>query len=62
MDIGGGYFHYNTAWVAAGSLPDIDLARPVPGSPAANIGYTAIDNNADGFLNNIKMAGAAPEI
>jgi hypothetical protein len=45
---------------ADGSLPDIDLVRPRSTSPAASIGYTAPDNNEDGYGDIWKMAGADP--
>jgi hypothetical protein len=45
---------------ADGSLPDIDLVRPRPNSPAANIGYTAPDTNVDGYGDTWKTAGAIP--
>jgi hypothetical protein len=47
---------------ANGNLPTIDLARPVSSDIANTMGYTSIDNNADGFLDNIKRAGATPTL
>ena len=43
-----------------GSLPETKYLRPKGGTPIANMGYTAPDNNADGFGDQWKYAGAKP--
>jgi hypothetical protein len=43
-----------------GDLPDIAFLRPIPGSPPDGLGYTAPDNNIDGFMNWKYISGATP--
>ena len=47
---------------ADGSLPDVPLLRPKPGTipDIMGMGYTAPDNNEDGYGNAWKMVGAMP--
>jgi hypothetical protein len=45
-----------------GDLPETKLLRPVADSPMSNMGYTAPDNNDDGYQDFWKYAGAAPEL
>ena len=47
-----------------GSLPEIDLLRPKPGTVPYNMGmgYTALDLNEDGYGNAWKMVGAMPQM
>jgi hypothetical protein len=43
-----------------GDLPETALLRPVASSPMAGMGYTAPDNNEDGFRDFWKYSGAVP--
>jgi hypothetical protein len=45
-----------------GDLPETKLLRPVANSPMANMGYTAPDNNDDGYRDFWKYAGVKPEL
>jgi hypothetical protein len=43
-----------------GDLPETELLRPLASSPMADMGYTAPDNNDDGFRDFWKYSGATP--